>query len=548
MFTLPFAQRQTTALKWSVFAAMMVIVFVILIKLFTNVGGFWRDEVSTLALVNKASIADVYSSLEIDSYPPLYVVLIRCWIALGLGSTALGIQIFGFLAFPFIVIALVLGCKISGESGPPLVATALLVFNPNVFYWSTALRAYGFAAGLIIIFFGLTIAMIRRQSRFLVVIYYLLAVFCVQANYQNSYLIFALCVSATVVCLLNRKKKRALIVFGAGFVSALSLIPYIPSILRVKQVDMLSRGELSLDFLFERVRDALSNQHLSVAVIWAIALISVMLVPVLLGMRSKRTDADFDCRKQYIFIFIAASVGIVTLVMFVKSVGYATMPWQYLPFMAFVACLTELLFVRICREGFGCIIRCLLAIVIASIGMMPIWQQSHLRRTNVDVIVDTLNAKAGAGDLVVVSPFYMAVSFNYHIKNSNIIWTSLPPVSGYDMTFPFPRMKAAMASGNPIASVMQSVVTTLKRGDNVWIVGNFDMLPPDQIPPVLSPAPHPTYGWNFGPYVTTWSMQLCHLLQQHAIRAENLNVIPGIAVFPYERLDVTMVSGWRESP
>ena len=157
------------AVSWGVFWLLVLVSLCFQVQSFFHVGSFWRDEASTLALVEKSSLVDVYRSLEIDSYPPLYVVLLRGWKALGGGSSETGLRLFGFLAFPFILAAIGLAFRV-GASAPPVIAAALLSFNPNVFYWSTALRAYGLATGLIILFFGAMLVLLRRTDRGIVAI------------------------------------------------------------------------------------------------------------------------------------------------------------------------------------------------------------------------------------------------------------------------------------------------------------------------------------------------------------------------------------------
>lgn len=536
--------KHAKAIGWVTFLLMLMVSLFFQVTAFSHVGSFWRDEISTVSLVEKPSLAAVYDSLEIDSYPPLYVVLLRGWKSLGPGSTEFGMKLFGFMAFAFILTAVVIAFRRKGTP-PPLVATALLAFNPNVFYWSTALRAYGFAAGLIILFFGFMLAMMRRPSRGVVAGCFILAVFCVQSNYQNSYLVLAVCTGGIGVCALRRQWRKAALTLSIGIPAAVSLTPYIPSILRVRQWDTISRMEPSLTFIMGRITSAFSNEQTVIAVVWYCAVSAVILIPLVLEIRHRRQSAESSDRDISIFIFLTALVAVVTLLIFVKCVGYATMPWQYLPFMGLIACLTELLLQRVWPSGRGLLLRIGIACVMALVAVSSVWSQAHLRRTNMDIIAKTLAHDARAEDLIVVSPFYLLVGWGYHNKDIAAEWISLPPVPHDETSRPFPHMKAAMASVNPIEPVLEAVTATLKRGGRVWLVGQFDFLPPNQVPPVLSPAPLPEYGWSFGPYVTTWSMQLGYLLQSHATNGQNVAVSQETPVSPLENLQLIVASGWK---
>jgi hypothetical protein len=162
-----------------------------------------------------------------------------------------------------------------------------------------------------------------------------------------------------------------------------------------------------------------------------------------------------------------------------------------------------------------------------------------------DLIADTLEKNAGPDDLIVVSPFYMLVGWGYHNRKIATRWTSLPPIPPDETSRPFPHMKAAMASENPIAPVLDAVTATLKAGKRVWLVGQFSFTLPDKPRPPLSRAPNPRYGWMFGPYARSWSMELGHLMQSHVTGGGRVPINRSIQVNPLENVDLIMASGWK---
>src|SRR4051794_16453733 len=59
-------------------------------------GAFWRDECSSIVLARAKSLSDLFGGLFTDSFPALWVILLRLWDAAGPSSGEVWIRSIGF--------------------------------------------------------------------------------------------------------------------------------------------------------------------------------------------------------------------------------------------------------------------------------------------------------------------------------------------------------------------------------------------------------------------------------------------------------------------
>ena len=57
-------------------------------------GALWRDEVNSVNLAS-ASLSEFRDNLQFDSFPIFWFVVLRVWIASGLGATDFGLRLLG---------------------------------------------------------------------------------------------------------------------------------------------------------------------------------------------------------------------------------------------------------------------------------------------------------------------------------------------------------------------------------------------------------------------------------------------------------------------
>lgn len=59
------------------------------VQFITNVGGLWRDETNSVNLATLPSLGHIWSLLEYDSFPIVFVTVLRMWTAVfGSGNDA----------------------------------------------------------------------------------------------------------------------------------------------------------------------------------------------------------------------------------------------------------------------------------------------------------------------------------------------------------------------------------------------------------------------------------------------------------------------------
>src|SRR5204863_8276599 len=149
---------------------------------FRSAGALWRDE---LVSVNVASSPSMLGELHFESFPIVWPLVLRGWLALGLPLRVLGTMI-GLGAFAAVwSAATMLGTR------TPLVALAIAACTPSLIRSGDAIRGYGLAMATGV----LAMAFIGRGK---FVAGTIAAVIAVQCSYYNAVLVFAACVAAAV--------------------------------------------------------------------------------------------------------------------------------------------------------------------------------------------------------------------------------------------------------------------------------------------------------------------------------------------------------------
>src|SRR5579862_4245173 len=149
-----------------------------------------------------------------------------------------------------------------------------------VFYYGSSLRAYGLALLLVILLFGAVWRVIDRPRPFRIVAAVLLSILCANANYQDSYLIFAVCTAGAVVCLAQRLWGRGALILGIGLAGALSLLPYVGIIRAYAVGGSIRQASPGVGAVWEQFCEAFDPAR------WA--LLPLFLLLVLLARRGDR--------------------------------------------------------------------------------------------------------------------------------------------------------------------------------------------------------------------------------------------------------------------
>ena len=294
-----------------------------------------------------------------------------------------------------------------------------------------------------------------------------------------------------MLCAVERRWRDTLPIFAVGVAAAVSLLPYIPLIIRAK--DWYDHAQAWFSF-FARMEAALCGDrfpadgfHVGLGCTMDRRTRSGNFRAFLAPRSSSRAcpGPDSICGHQ------PRSWG-GRLRFLSKAIGSPTQPWNYVPLMAFSVVCLDTIFLAAWRWARpAAMILAALTISTAFLFELP---AVKCRQTNVDLIAASLSSEVAPNDYVIVHPFYCGVTFQRYYK-ATAPWTTLPPLEDYTLQR-YDLLKAKMQTKDPIAPVIDRITSTLQSGNRVWLVGN---IPFTQEPlPEIRPAPNNPWGWFDG--------------------------------------------------
>lgn len=527
----------------------------------THAGGLWRDEVN---LINLAELpAGV--GLRQDSFPILMPLLVRGWAGVGFGGTDLGLR----------CLAMLVGLGLLGafwavawntRRAPPVLALAFMALNSTALVYGDSLRAYGLGSLLIVLTFGTAWWFSAKPSVGRFVCFTALAVAGVQTLFHNSVLIGAICVGASVVCARRKAWRGAALCLAAGLVAAVSLLPYLPNFVSALEPSAGWRTGFRPQFTWLDVRVATGFPLERYVFVWAVFVVGAILsgaVALLPAWRSKLasqrpapSEPTASAQAEQAFgpsqgrqrenLPLFAATTLVTAVAgffgFLWFARLGTQPWYFLPVMALMAaCFDAALppvhrYVRAALLGFA-LVTALLAFPLARIS-------AQSRLTNVDLLARWLMTEAAPEDFVVVSPWFLGISFERYFKGQTP-WSTLPPLADHRF-HRFDLVSAQLGRKEAIDPVLDRISATLRAGRRVWLVGWVEVPPPGATPPPDLPRPPlKGSGWSQTPYTINWNDKIANYLSAHSLEFDLVKVSSNGDVNPNEDLKLVRVRGWK---
>lgn len=405
-----------TAIVLSVCAAALHFVFV------RSAGPLWRDEIVSVHVATSPP-ALLWQRLQFDSFPLLWPVVLRGWIAL-FGEESL--RIFGALMGILIVAAIWIAARALGSRAPAL-ALAIAAVSGALVRYGDSVRAYGLSivAGL------LSLAAIYAASRRRLAwwIAGVAAVVSVQTSFYNSVLLFAVCVAAAI----SARSIKPLVI---GFIAALTLLPYAPVI--------RSRAAwASIETFGVGVR-WIARQFYSTAGVMTIAVVIASLI--------------VGARRRAWFPLVTAIVFTIGQFAFLRVLSYAPQPWYFVLLIAVIG---------LCADAM-LTLRWPAAILVAAIALPLAFREASTRASNFDQVASALAAWQQPGDAVIVYPWYCGTTFNTYARAT---WMSLPPIADhvvqrYDLLLP--QLDHPEAAAKPVAD---AATRALQSGHRVFLAG-----------------------------------------------------------------------------
>jgi hypothetical protein len=502
-------------------------------------GPLWRDEVAVLNLA-RMNWHEIVSYFPHEGFPPPFLALLREYAGF-LGTSDIALRVFGLCAGTACLGMVWLNAALTTRRAP-LLALALLGFNPVLFVWGDSIRGYGLGAALILLTFALFARAIVKPSHRVFWAALASAVLSVQCLLANAVLLLALGASALVVLISERRARHARIVVGIGCVTALSIIPYIGSYRNGREWDVVFRTRLSLALLWRRLCGALGNPIAGIRWVWWILLVLASIGMVwLLQHNSARKSKTTPLAG---FAFLGCALALICYLTFLKSLGYPTQDWYYLSLIAVLVLGLDIVAgVLAERLDWVAVLRLALAVGVTAALAAPAFTEAQKRMSNLDLVASELERRAAPQDFIVVTPWYLGISFRSH-SPMGMAWETLPPMRDLRL-HRYDLLKEQMTLPDPLEPVRRRIAETLRSGHRLWIVGALTYPEPGRMPPFHAPAPHDRVGWSEFAYSTAWSMQLGHFVETHGLRSHRVEVAAPTPINVFENAQLTAVEGWR---
>lgn len=507
-----------------------------------HAGGLWRDEAVSFGIATKPSVEEAFGFLGIESFPALFHAVLRLWVGMGFAQTDFGIRIFGGLVglsllAAFWISGRLLGCRI------PFFSLVLICLSPLAIRTGDCIRAYGVGATFIVLALGLVWYLLEKPSKDRFLLAAIAGIFSVQSLYQNSFLLLAICLGGMGIAARRRLWNHLVAILGVGLISAVSLLLYTGTILRMREYSRVIVAEATFGRVVQMLSLALSDGGSLMLWIW----LGLIAGGIVIAMRRQSpffqplpTLNEQDLRLFLVVTLITAVCG---FGVWIRILDFPTQPWYYIPPMALVAVLLDAIYATLPPNAtwrtarLACV--CVMGMAVFYYAIPGV----KIRQTNVDIVSAKVAAAVGKGDLILVRPWYCGTTFNryFHLDTA---WATLPPLEDQSLQR-LDLFVDAMKREDPIAPVIDKIAETLKSGNRVWLVGGLPFLQEGQSPPVISPAPDSKWGWDHDAYSAIWELQAAHFIQANALRAEQVEVPIDLAVNPFENLPLVVVEGWR---
>jgi len=512
----------------------------------TSAGAMWRDEANTVGLATLPSVHDVWENLQFDSFPILWLLIVR-----QLATFAGPLNDSAFRALGFVIgAALVAGLWFYARAfrySFPLVSLALLAMTPSVIVWGDSVRAYGLGMVLMIVAGALLWRLVERPTAKSFTLAALAAMASVQILFYNSVLLLAFCAGAGAVCARRRAWRTAWLVVAVGAVAAISVIPYWPAIRNASTWNMLVRiPRYTFSWFWSKLYETLRPGGPWALIVWTEVLVLALIAAVRAVRFPNELGHSGGQRDVALFSSVTLVVSLPAVFLFLRTLSYPTQPWYYLTLLAVSAVCIDAIAGSLIHSETARKARLVGVLLLAGATFTPALRAAQTRMTDVDLIAAQLERIVEHGDFVVVNPWFNGVTFSRYYR-SPVPWMTLPPIEfhryhRYDLI----KRKMIMADQRlPLRPLEDRMSAALRTGHRVFIVGDLPLVPVDRVPQILPAAPLPGDGWPEGTYNSHWSIMVAHFLERHSTRIVALPVKDAGRVSPFEKPSLIVATGWR---
>ena len=482
-----------------------------------SAGGLWRDEAAFVNLSLLPSVSELWQKLPFDHCPILMPLVVRAWSAAGLGNTDLGLRLLGLLVGLFLLLAFWFASW-TMRNGAPLLAVTLAGLNVTMIRAGDSLRGYGLGSALAVLALAVIWRLTCRPSLAAFSCAVAVAVLSVQSLYQNAFFVFAACGGGFVLCAVERRWRDTLPIFAVGAAAAVSLLPYIPLIIRAQDWYIICKVGFGFSHGWKQLSVATGFPLTAFTWMW-IALWIGALAAAICVLFLRRDRLPDRVRGLILFAGTSLILAAAGYAFFLNVAALPTQPWYYVPLMAFSAACLDTIFLGARRWARPATM--ILAVVTICTTFLFELPSVICRQTNVDLIAARLSTEVAPNDYVIVHPWHCGATFQRYYKGA-APWTTLPPLEDHAV-HRYDQLKEKMQIKDPIAPVIDRIVSTLQSGNRVWFVGD----------PLVESS------WF------DWGVQVTQFLSAHSRRTPLVMIPTTNCVNPFENLPVVAVTGWK---
>lgn len=466
--TAPPANENSGRREWQFAILVTVAILALHFYFLFHAGGFWRDEVNVLNLAGSHSLA----FMTRDSFPVLLPLLVNGWAVIGLADSDLKLRLLGILIGLGLAGALWLAAW-TARRAPPLLSLTLLGLNATVIFWGDSLRAFGLGSLLIVLAMAAMCFLLEKPTWRRMGILSIATVLSVQALYQNAVLFGGIGLGGWLVCWLRKDKSAALKIFVAGLVAAGSLLPYWDCVAKWSHSAAVIRPGFSYVAVTGNLNGVAAFPLPQYVWVWRLLGLTVMGLGAaaffrppqrFIQSRGRLTPAELQLFAGA--ILLASLAGYFCFLYFAALI---TEPWYFLPLLALGAICFDL---GVPLRTLPRLLRTVVfGVLVATAGIAVPFAARDLncRFTNVDLAAEYLMKEASPQDYLLVTPWYLGISFDRYYQGA-ASWDTLPPVTDHS-THRFDLAQTAAEDRRASQPVLDHIANTLQAGHRVWVVG-----------------------------------------------------------------------------
>ncbi|MBX4191399.1 MAG: hypothetical protein KW804_01210 [Candidatus Doudnabacteria bacterium] len=498
------------------------------INFMRSAGPLWRDEASSAELASRSLSDGVYYDLMYDSYPPGSTIVFHFWQKIN--STDQGYRILG-LVIGLGILAGVWFCARTLRLGFPFLTLGLLGFNATVVRFGDTIRPHGLGVLFLLLAFASIWKLTKEKFTWLNLISGIIcAIASVQMMYQNAFFIFGLCLAGVVVSILSKDWKKSIAILSCGAIAGLTLIPYISFIRHAQKWSTVAQYLYEPNAIWPVLKSALGTTGSIYVFILAILIAGGVLIFFVLKNRHYKTEH----RDLFLFCLITLP-SVIIFLGFLQRVRVPTQPWYFLPLMSVLAISLDAFYIAVIPQKLFRTAVVLIAIIPVVPGVLS---DTKIRSTNIDIIAERISSSANAKDLVIIEPWQVGVGFNRQYSGDTK-WLTLPPLTD-NTIFRYDLIKEKILEEDPVKSTLELAETTLRNGNDVWVITSTDMLTQD-----FKPKPRPELRTYMNPYIHYWSW-LLNQTMNHTEDRKLIDTTIDQTISSLEHLRLIKYHGWHD--